>query len=58
MDTEDYVLPRSRTKFGERGFCYLGPAARNSLLSELHNISDTIMFKKWLKSALFDHAYR
>jgi len=29
-DTVDYVLPRTRTKFGERGFYYSGPAAWNS----------------------------
>ena len=26
-DTADYVLPRTRTRFGERGFQYSGPAA-------------------------------
>jgi len=40
VDT-DYVLPRTSTKFVERGFCYSGPAAGNSLPSELHDISDT-----------------
>jgi len=35
-DTADYVLQRTRTKFGERGFCNSGPAAWNSLPSDLH----------------------
>ena len=30
----DYVLPRTRTRFGERGFSYCGP-------SDLHDITDT-----------------
>ena len=29
----DYVLPRTRTRFGERGFSYCGPAAWNTLLT-------------------------
>ena len=40
-DTADYVLSRTRTKFGERGFCYSGPAAWNSLPSDLHDLTDT-----------------
>ena len=36
-----YVLPRTRTKFGERGFFYSGLAAWNTLPSDLHDITDT-----------------
>jgi len=57
-DTADYVLTRTRTKFGQRDFCCSGPAAVNSLSSELHYISDTNTFKKRLKSVLFDLAYQ
>ena len=53
----DYVLPRTRTRFGERGFSYCGPAARNTLPSDLHHITDTSTFRKRLKSVLFDRAY-
>ena len=42
---------------GERGFHYSGPAARNSLPSDLHDITDTNAFKKRLKTVLFDRAY-
>ena len=49
-DTADYILPRTRTKFGERGFHYSGPAAWSTLLSDLHDITDTNVFKKWLKT--------
>jgi len=53
----DYVLPRTRTKFGERGFFYCGPAAWNTLPSDLHDITDTDTFRKLLKSVIFDRAY-
>ena len=39
-----YVLPRTRTKFGERGFFYSGPAAWNTLPSDIHDITDTSTF--------------
>jgi len=53
----DYVLPRTRTRFGERGFSYCGPAAWNTLPSDLHDISDTGTFSERLKSVLYDRAY-
>jgi len=52
-----YVLPRTRTKFGERGFFYSGPAAWNTLPSDLHDITDTSTLRKRLKNVLFDRAY-
>ena len=48
-DMADYILPKTRTKFGERGFHYSGPAAWNTLPSDLHDITDTNVFKKRLK---------
>ena len=56
-DTADYILPRTRTKFGEHGFLYSGPATWNTLPSDLHDITDTNVFKKRLKTVLFDRAY-
>jgi len=50
-DTADYILPRTRTKFGERGFHW------NTLPSDLHDITDTNAFKKRLKTVLFDRTY-
>ena len=44
-------------RFGERGFFYSSPAAWNTLPSDLHDITDTITFRKQLKSVLFDRAY-
>jgi len=56
-DTAAYVKPRCRTKFGERSFCYAGPAAWNSLPHHLHQINDTGLFKRRLKTELFRRAY-
>ena len=53
----DYVLPRTRTRFGERGFSYCGPATWNTLPSDLHGITDTSTSRKRLKSVLYDRAY-
>ena len=50
-------MPRTRTRFGERGFSYCGPAAWNTLPSDLHHITDISTFRKRLKSVLFDRAY-
>jgi len=55
-DTAAYVKPRCRTKFGERGFCYAGPAAWNSLPHH-HQITDTGLFKRRLNVELFRRAY-
>ena len=52
----DYVLPRTRTRFRERGFSYCGPAAWDTLPSDLHGITDTGTFRKRLKSVLYDRA--
>jgi len=56
-DTAAYVKPRCRTKSGERGFCYAGPTAWNSLPHHLHQINDTGLFKRRLKTELFRRAY-
>jgi len=45
------------TRFGERGFSYCGPATWNTLPSDLHDITDSGTFRKWLKSVLHDCAY-
>ena len=53
-DMADYILLRTRTKFGEHGFHYSDLYAWNTLPSDLH---DTNVFKKRLKTVLFDCAY-
>ena len=59
-DTADYILLRTRTKSGERDFHYSNSAACNTLPSDLHDITNvfiTSVFKKQLKTVLFDCAY-
>jgi len=55
--SEAYILSRTRTRFGERGFFYSGPAAWNTVPSDLHYITDTSTFRKRLKNVLFDRAF-
>ena len=51
-DTTSYVTPRLRTKFGERAFSFSGPAAWNSLRTELRTVtvSDITDFKNKSKA--------
>ena len=47
-DSAEYVLPRTRTKLRQLGFCYSGSAARNSLPSDLHEcLSVTTVRRSW-----------
>ena len=55
--SEAYILPRTRTRFDEHDFFYSGPAAWNTLPSDLHDITDTRTFRKRLKNVLFDRAF-
>jgi len=48
-----YILPITRTRLGESGFFYSGPAAWNTLPSDLHDITDTSTFRKRLNDVLF-----
>ena len=56
-DTTDYLRHTTRTKFGERGFSYSGPATWNSLPPHLRIITDTNNFKRHLKSFLFTESF-
>jgi len=55
-NTAKYVKRCTRTKFGERGFSFSGPAAWTRLPSDLQHYSDTDGFKKKLKTFLFQLA--
>ena len=55
--SQQYEVPRTKLKFGERSFSFAGPAAWNALTPELHNLSNTHTFKKQLKTYLFNKAY-
>jgi len=56
-ETTDYVKHTIRTKFGECGFSYYGPAAWNSLPSHLRTMTDTNVFKRHLKAFLFTESF-
>ena len=56
--TKKYQIPRTRTKFAERSFSYAGPAAWNGTLPHyVHEITDSAVFKRHLKSVLFRRAF-
>jgi len=41
-----YILPKTRTIFGEHGFCFCGLATWNGLPPDLRDVIDTIQFFK------------
>ena len=47
-DTTNVIVPRTRTKFGERAFCVSGPTIWNSLPESLRAITCTATFKRHL----------
>ena len=52
-----YVVPRSKTEFGKRAFFVAGHTAWNELPPELRHIQDIQIFKRALKTHLFNAAY-
>mgnify|MGYP003411297209 FL=1 len=56
--SQRYEVPPSRLKMGERRFSFAGPAAWNSLPADLHNHNDTNIFKRDLKTFLFERVFR
>ena len=58
-DTANYMYVKrcTRTKFGERAFSFAGPAAWNNLPKDLQHCSNTDVFKKILKTFLFEPAF-
>ena len=53
----DYVVPRTRLKFGERAFSIAAPQAWNRLPTELKVMGSTPAFKRCLKTFFFKTAY-
>ena len=56
-DGLSYQKPRVRTKFGERAFSHAGPAEWNTLPLSLQDTTNTKLFKRHLKTFLFNSAY-
>ena len=54
----DYVLPRLRTKFGDRAFSHAGPSAWNALPEDIvRATSDSVVFRNQLKTHYFSLAF-
>ena len=56
-DASTYVVPRTRTKLGERAFSWAGPTAWNKLPVSIRTDNDTKSFKRNLKTHLFIVAF-
>jgi len=52
-----YEKPRTRLSFGQHAFSYAAPAAWNSLPLALHQLTDTAVFNRLLKSELFQQEF-
>ena len=57
LRSANYVKRCTRTKFGERAFSLAGSAAWNNLPKDLQHCSNTDLFKKRLKTFLFQSAF-
>jgi hypothetical protein len=55
-DTTDYRKPRCNTNLGQRAFAHAGPLAWNDLPPSIRDISDLTLFRKRLKTFLFNIA--
>ena len=55
--SSDFSVPRTRTKFGERAFCYAGPSAWNTLPRQIRETVDSATFRKLLKTHYFTSAF-
>jgi len=53
----DLVIPRTRLRLGNRAFSVAGPAAWNSLPSDIRTASTLSSFKNLLKTHLFLQSY-
>ena len=52
-----YDVPRTRTLMGAKAFSVAGPTAWNSLPQSIRDISSAAIFKRRLKTHLFNQAY-
>ena len=56
-DKNDFVIPRTRTRYGERAFSYVAPALWNELPMGIRSLTSITRFKTALKTHLFKLAY-
>jgi len=55
--TSAYLLPRLKTKFGERAFSHAGPSAWNALPTHIRDVPNSDSFRKLLKTRFFSLAF-
>ena len=53
----DFIVPRTRTKFGDRAFSVAGPTVWNSLPESVTSATALASFKRKLKTYLFNIAF-
>jgi len=56
-DTTDYLVPRTRSKFGERAFCVSGPLVWNSLSESLRTVDSITTLRRRLKTHFLTFTY-
>jgi len=53
----DYIVPRTRTKFGDRAFSVAGPTVWNSMPESVRSAETLASFKRKLKRYLFNISF-
>jgi len=53
----DFIVPRTRTKFGDRAFSVAGPTVWNSLPESVRSAETLASFKRKLKTYLFNISF-
>ena len=53
----DYIVPRTKTKFGDRAFSVAGPTVWNSLPESVRSAETLSGFKQKLKTYLFNISF-
>ena len=53
----DYIVPRTKTKFGDRAFSVAGPTVWNSLPESVRSAETFSGFKRKLKTYLFNISF-
>ena len=55
--TPRLIVPRTRTELAKRAFSIAAPALWNSLLVDVVDANTSLLFKKHLKTHLYQHAF-
>ena len=55
--TLNFMIPRLRTKFGEHALSHAGPSAWKALPEDIRATSDSVGFRRQLKTHYFSLAF-